>query len=36
MKVYKNTDDLRKEMSDLKDTLEGFKKLVEVQKKRNF
>jgi hypothetical protein len=36
MKVHKNTDDLRKEMSDLKDTLEGFKKLVEVQKAEIF
>ena len=32
MKVYKNTDELHKEISELKDTLEGFKKLVEVQK----
>ena len=32
MKVHKNTDELHKEISDLKDTLEGFKKLVEVQK----
>jgi hypothetical protein len=34
MKVHKNTDDLHKEISELKDTLEGFKKLVEVQKQR--
>jgi hypothetical protein len=33
MKVHKNTDDLHKEISELKDTLEGFKKLVEVQRK---
>jgi hypothetical protein len=33
MKVHKNTDDLHKEISELKDTLEGFKKLVEVQQR---
>ena len=32
MKVHKNTDQLHKEISELKDTLEGFKKLVEVQR----
>jgi predicted nucleic acid-binding Zn-ribbon protein len=32
MKVHKNTDELHKEISELKDTLEGFKKLVEVQR----
>ena len=32
MKVHKNTDDLLKEISELKNTLEGFKKLVEVQR----
>ena len=36
MKVHKNTDDLHKEISELKDTLEGFKKLVEIQKKEIF
>jgi hypothetical protein len=36
MKVHKNTDDLHKEISELKDTLEGFKKLVEVQRKEIF
>jgi len=36
MKVHKNTDDLHKEISELKDTLEGFKKLVEVQKAEIF
>jgi len=32
MKVHKNTDELYKEIAELKDTLEGFKKLVEVQR----
>jgi anti-sigma regulatory factor (Ser/Thr protein kinase) len=32
MKVYKSTDKLTKELAEVKDTLEGFKKLVEVQK----
>jgi hypothetical protein len=32
MKVHKNTDELQKEILELKDTLEGFKKLVEVQR----
>ena len=36
MKVHKNTDDLHKEILELKDTLEGFKKLVEVQRKEIF
>ena len=36
MKVHKNTDDLQKEISNLKDTLEGFKKLVEVQQAEIF
>jgi hypothetical protein len=36
MKVHKNADDLHKEISELKDTLEGFKKLVEVQRKEIF
>lgn len=30
--MHKNTDELHKEISELKDTLEGFKKLVEVQR----
>jgi len=30
--VHKNTDELQKEILELKDTLEGFKKLVEVQR----
>ena len=34
--MHKNTDDLHKEISELKDTLEGFKKLVEIQKKEIF
>ena len=34
--MHKNTDDLHKEISELKDTLEGFKKLVEVQKAEIF
>jgi predicted RNase H-like nuclease (RuvC/YqgF family) len=32
MKVYKTTEQLTEELSELKDTLEGFKKLVEVQR----
>jgi len=32
MKVYKSTDELSKELAEVKDTLKGFKKLVEVQK----
>jgi hypothetical protein len=32
MKVHKNTHELQKEILELKDTLEGFKKLVEVQR----
>ena len=32
MKVHKNTDELSKELTEVKETLEGFKKLVEVQK----
>ena len=36
MKVYKNTDELHKEISELKDTLEGFKKLVDIQKQEIF
>ena len=32
MKVYKSTEELSKEISELKDTLEGFKKLTEVQR----
>lgn len=32
MKVYKSTDELSKELAEVKDTLEGFKKLVEVQR----
>ena len=27
--MHKNTDQLHKEISELKDTLEGFKKLIE-------
>lgn len=30
--MHKNTDELQKEILELKDTLEGFKKLVEVQR----
>ena len=30
--MHKNTDELHKEISELKDTLEGFKKLIEVQR----
>ena len=36
MKVYKSTDELSKELSEVKNTLEGFKKLVEIQKKEIF
>ena len=36
MKVYKSTEELSKELSELKDTLEGFKKLVEIQRKEIF
>ncbi len=36
MKVHKNTDELQKEISELKDTLEGFKKLIEVQRREIF
>jgi hypothetical protein len=36
MKVYKNTEQLTQELSELKDTLEGFKKLVEIQKQEIF
>jgi len=36
MKVYKSTDELSKELAEVKDTLEGFKKLVEIQKKEIF
>jgi len=32
MKVHKTTDQLSKELTEIKETLEGFKKLVEVQK----
>jgi len=32
MKVYKSTEELSKELTEVKETLEGFKKLVEVQK----
>jgi anti-sigma regulatory factor (Ser/Thr protein kinase) len=32
MKVYKSTAELSKELTEVKETLEGFKKLVEVQK----
>ena len=33
MKVYKSTEELSKELTEVKETLEGFKKLVEIQKK---
>ena len=36
MKVYKSTEELSKELAELKDTLEGFKKLVEIQRKEIF
>ena len=36
MKVYKSTDQLSKELAEVKDTLEGFKKLVEIQRKEIF
>ena len=36
MKVYKSTDELSKELAEVKDTLEGFKKLVEIQRKEIF
>ena len=36
MKVYKSTDELSKELAEVTDTLEGFKKLVEIQKKEIF
>ena len=36
MKVYKSTDELSKEFAEVKDTVEGFKKLVEIQKKEIF
>ena len=32
MKVYKSTEELSKELAEVKDTLEGFKKLTEVQR----
>ena len=36
MKVYKSTEELSKELAEVKDTLEGFKKLVEIQRKEIF
>ena len=36
MKVYKSTEELSKELAEVKNTLEGFKKLVEIQKKEIF
>ena len=36
MKVYKTTEQLTEELSELKDILEGFKKLVEIQKQEIF
>ena len=36
MKVHKSTEELSKELAEVKDTLEGFKKLVEIQKKEIF
>jgi hypothetical protein len=36
MKVYKSTEELSKELAEVKDTLEGFKKLVEIQKAEIF
>ena len=32
MKVYKSTEELSKELAEVKDTLDGFKKLVEIQR----
>ena len=36
MKVHKSTEELSKEIAELKDTLEGFKKLVDIQKQEIF
>ena len=36
MKVHKSTEELSKELAEVKDTLEGFKKLVEIQKTEIF
>lgn len=36
MKVYKSTEELSKELAEVKNTLEGFKKLVEIQRKEIF
>ena len=36
MKVHKNTDELHKEVSELKDTLDGYKQLVETQHREIF
>ena len=36
MKVYKSTEELSKELVEVKNTLEGFKKLVEIQRKEIF
>ena len=36
MKVYKSTEELSKELTEVKNTLEGFKKLVEIQRKEIF
>ena len=36
MKVHKSTEELSKELAEVKDTLEGFKKLVEIQRKEIF
>ena len=36
MKVHKNTDELHKEISKLKDTLDGYKQLVETQQREIF
>jgi len=34
--VHKNTDELHKEISKLKDTLDGYKQLVETQHREIF
>ena len=34
--MHKNTDELHKEISELKDTLDGYKQLVETQHREIF
>ena len=34
--MHKSTEELSKELAEVKDTLEGFKKLVEIQKTEIF